>query len=78
MTLMEHYPSAIMDFPINEVHEDGSITPVRYADGNYSILANIPDVFPGGSWKEMCSPFSPFKAPSVRKFMQRVVFPIPA
>jgi|TARA_A100000172_G_scaffold49672_1_gene31128 hypothetical protein len=26
MTLMEHYPSAIMDFPINEVHEDGSIT----------------------------------------------------
>ena len=26
MTLMDHYPNAIMDFPHNEVHEDGSVT----------------------------------------------------
>lgn len=26
MTLMQHYPNAIMDFPPSEVHEDGSVT----------------------------------------------------
>ncbi len=32
-------------------HSDGSVTPVKYENGVYSILENIKRIIPGGSWK---------------------------
>ncbi len=33
------------------IHNDGVITPVEYQNGSYSILSDMPDAVPGGSWK---------------------------
>ncbi|MBK8946725.1 MAG: T9SS type A sorting domain-containing protein [Ignavibacteriae bacterium] len=32
-------------------HSDGSVTPVKYDNGNYTILENVKNIIPGGSWK---------------------------
>ncbi len=48
---VQAYDVAVLGSTIYLIHEDGSITPIKYANGEYSILPNIPDVFPGGSWK---------------------------
>jgi hypothetical protein len=51
MTETQAYDVAVLNNTIYLIHEDGSITPIKYADGTYTILDNIKDVFPGGSWK---------------------------
>ena len=51
MTETQAYDVAVINNTIYLIHEDGSITPIKYADGNYTILDNIKNVFPGGSWK---------------------------
>ncbi len=45
------YDAAVMDQSIILFHSDGSITKVDYANGSWTIGANIPDLVPGGSWK---------------------------
>jgi Secretion system C-terminal sorting domain len=45
------YDIAIINSTIYLFHSDGSVTPVKYENGSYNILENIPGILPGGSWK---------------------------
>lgn len=56
-TLVESsiYDFEIIDQTIFLFHSDGSVTPVKYENGNYNILENIANVIPGGSWKSATS-----------------------
>ncbi len=48
------YDLAVIGNMIYLIHDDGVVTPVKYENGAYSILAGIPDMVPGGSWKSAC------------------------
>jgi len=47
----EIFDFAILNNSIYLIHENGSITPIKFENGEYSILPNIPNVIPGGSYK---------------------------
>ena len=51
MGISQIYDLAIVNSTIYFIHEDGSITPVRYENESYTIMPNIPNMVPGGSWK---------------------------
>lgn len=45
------YDFAVLDSTIYLLHSNGSMTPVYYANGNYTIGTNRAGVVPGGTWK---------------------------
>ncbi len=45
------YDLAVMDSTIYLIHSNGTVTPVFYANGNYTIGPDQVDAIPGGSWK---------------------------
>jgi len=45
------YDMAIIGNNIYLIHSNGSVTPVKYENNNYTILDNILNILPGGSWK---------------------------
>lgn len=45
------YDFAVLDSTIYLLHSNGSMTPVYYANGNYTIGTNRANVVPGGTWK---------------------------
>lgn len=45
------YDFAILDSTIYLLHSNGSMTPVYYANGTFTIGTNRVNVVPGGSWK---------------------------
>jgi len=45
------YDMAVMDSTIYLIHTDGSVTPVFYANGSFTIGPDQANVVPGGSWK---------------------------
>ena len=45
------YDMAVMRNKIYLIHEDGSVSVVKYDNGAYTLLGNFPDKVPGGSWK---------------------------
>ncbi|MEE9430292.1 MAG: FG-GAP-like repeat-containing protein [Melioribacteraceae bacterium] len=45
------YDFAVINNSVYLIHEDGSVTPIRYENGAYTIMPNIPDMVPTGSWK---------------------------
>ncbi len=45
------YDMAVMRNKIYLIHEDGSVSVVKYENGSYTLLGNFPDKVPGGSWK---------------------------
>lgn len=49
------YDLAIINSTIYLFHSDGSVTPVKYESESYTIMENIPNVVPGGSWKSSTS-----------------------
>ncbi|HZW39655.1 MAG TPA: FG-GAP-like repeat-containing protein [Ignavibacteriaceae bacterium] len=45
------YDMAVVDSTIYIIHSNGSVTPVRYANGTYTVGTNQVNVVPTGSWK---------------------------
>ena len=45
------YDLAIIDSTIYLIHENGNVTPVKYANGTWSVRPIQQQVVPGGSWK---------------------------
>lgn len=51
LTSGQVYDQAIIDSTIYLIHSTGAVTPVRYANGTYTIGNPQLNVVPGGSWK---------------------------
>ena len=45
------YDMGVMRNKIYLIHEDGSVSVVKYENGTYTLLGNFVDKVPGGSWK---------------------------